>query len=123
MRDDGFRNSKQVQLWPSLQYPNYKYSCFIYFVFFLADPHGPGKAVWDYICDIVCEDFCQPSDLPVVLQEQKSILVQAFSVLHALYRCQEQSFSKTDTSKAQTAVLFFVKCHLKNKYSIVVYFL
>ncbi|KAM8751136.1 protein saal1 [Acanthopagrus schlegelii] len=63
-----------------------------------AAPDGPGKAVWDFICDVVCEDLCQPNDLPVVLQEQKSILVQAFSVLHALYRCQDQWCSKRDTS-------------------------
>uniref|UniRef100_A0A7N6AIX6 Serum amyloid A like 1 n=1 Tax=Anabas testudineus TaxID=64144 RepID=A0A7N6AIX6_ANATE len=56
----------------------------------LADPDGPGKALWDFVSDVVCEDFCQPNDLSVVLQEQKSILVQAFSVLQALYRSQEQ---------------------------------
>ncbi|KAM8892302.1 protein saal1 [Spinachia spinachia] len=59
---------------------------------------GPGKAVWDFVCDVVCEDLCLPSDLPVVLQEQKSILVQAFAVLQALYRCQDQWRSRSDTS-------------------------
>uniref|UniRef100_A0A8C3A9E9 Serum amyloid A-like 1 n=1 Tax=Cyclopterus lumpus TaxID=8103 RepID=A0A8C3A9E9_CYCLU len=54
----------------------------------LAAPDGPGKAVWNFVCDVVCEDLCQPTDLPAVLQEQKSILVQAFAVLHALYRSQ-----------------------------------
>ncbi|GAA6221450.1 protein SAAL1 [Lates japonicus] len=63
-----------------------------------AAPDGPGKAVWDFVCEVVCEDLCQPNDLPVVLQEQKSILVQAFSVLQALYRCQDQWPSKSDTS-------------------------
>uniref|UniRef100_A0A4W6DBS7 Serum amyloid A-like 1 n=1 Tax=Lates calcarifer TaxID=8187 RepID=A0A4W6DBS7_LATCA len=60
-----------------------------------AAPDGPGKAVWDFVCEVVCEDLCQPNDLPVVLQEQKSILVQAFSVLQALYRCQDQWPSKS----------------------------
>ncbi|XP_029010057.1 protein saal1 isoform X2 [Betta splendens] len=64
-----------------------------------ADPHGPGKVVWNFISGIVCEDLCQPTDLPVVLQEQKSILVQAFSVLHALYRCQKQSFTNSGASE------------------------
>ncbi|XP_054476423.1 protein saal1 [Anoplopoma fimbria] len=64
----------------------------------LAAPDGPGKAVWDFVHDVVCEDLCQPSDLPVVLQEQKSILVQAFAVLQALHRCQDQWLSKSDTS-------------------------
>ncbi|XP_037307732.2 protein saal1 [Pungitius pungitius] len=63
-----------------------------------AAPDGPGKAVWDFVCDVVCEDLCQPTDLPVVLQEQKSILVQAFAVLQALYRCQDQWRSRSDTS-------------------------
>ncbi|XP_044050394.1 protein saal1 isoform X1 [Siniperca chuatsi] len=63
-----------------------------------AAPDGPGKAVWDFVCDVVCEDLCQPNDLPVVLQEQKSILVQAFAVLQALYRCQDQWRSRSDTS-------------------------
>ncbi|XP_031138849.1 protein saal1 [Sander lucioperca] len=63
-----------------------------------AAPDGPGKAVWDFVCDVVCEDLCQPTDLPVVLQEQKTILVQAFAVLQALYRCQDQWRSRSDTS-------------------------
>eukprot|EP00064_Thunnus_orientalis_P019912 superscaffoldBa00005205_g20043 len=63
-----------------------------------AAPDGPGKAVWDFVCEVVCEDLCQPNDLPVVLQEQKGILVQAFAVLLALYRCQDQWSSKNDTS-------------------------
>ncbi|XP_078113310.1 protein saal1 isoform X2 [Sander vitreus] len=63
-----------------------------------ATPDGPGKAVWDFVCDVVCEDLCQPTDLPVVLQEQKTILVQAFAVLQALYRCQDQWRSRSDAS-------------------------
>lgn len=58
---------------------------------------GPGKSLWDFVCDVVCEDLCQPSDLPVVLHEQKSILIQAFAVLLALYRCQDQQCSRGDT--------------------------
>lgn len=63
-----------------------------------AAPDGPGKAVWDFVCDVVCQDLCQPNDLPVVLQDQKSILVQAFAVLQALYRCQDQWCSRSETS-------------------------
>lgn len=63
-----------------------------------ASPDGPGKAVWDFVCDVVCEDLCQPNDLPVILHEQKSILVQAFAVLQALYRCQDQWSSTSDAS-------------------------
>lgn len=63
----------------------------------LAAPDGPGKAVWDFLCEVVCEDLCQPDDPPLVLQEQKVLLVQAFAVLLALYRCQDQWHSRTDT--------------------------
>uniref|UniRef100_A0A7N8XWZ2 Serum amyloid A-like 1 n=1 Tax=Mastacembelus armatus TaxID=205130 RepID=A0A7N8XWZ2_9TELE len=59
---------------------------------------GPGKALWDFVCDVVCKDLCQPNDLPVVMQDQKSILVSAFSVLHTLYRCQDQWCSEMDTN-------------------------
>lgn len=72
---------------------------FTFTVFLLAAPDGPGKAVWDFFCEVVCEDLCQPNDLPVVLQEQKGVLVQAFAVLLALYRCQDQWSSKNATSK------------------------
>lgn len=60
--------------------------------------NGPGKAIWDFVCEVVCEDLCQTDDLPVVLQEQKGILVQAFAVLQALYKCQDQWSSKGDIS-------------------------
>lgn len=65
-------------------------------IFSAAD--GPGKAIWDFVCEVVCEDLCQTDDLPVVLQEQKGILVQAFAVLQALYKCQDRWSSKGDTS-------------------------
>uniref|UniRef100_A0A3Q2YEK1 Serum amyloid A-like 1 n=1 Tax=Hippocampus comes TaxID=109280 RepID=A0A3Q2YEK1_HIPCM len=48
-----------------------------------ASSGGPGKAVWNFVCEVVCDDLCQPNDLAVVLQEQKGSLVQAFSVLQA----------------------------------------
>ncbi|CAL1595098.1 unnamed protein product [Knipowitschia caucasica] len=59
---------------------------------------GPGKSIWDFVCEVVCEDLCQTDDLPVVVQEQRGILVQAFAVLQALYKCQDQWSSKGDTS-------------------------
>lgn len=63
-----------------------------------AAPDGPGKAVWDFVSEVVWKDLCQADDLSVILQEQKSILLQALSVLQALYRCQDQWHSKSDTS-------------------------
>ncbi|CAG5957906.1 unnamed protein product [Menidia menidia] len=61
-----------------------------------AAPDGPGKSAWNLVCDVVCEDLCQSDDLPVVLHEQKSILVHALSVLQALYRCQDQWCSSSE---------------------------
>lgn len=71
--------------------------------------------MWDFICDVVCEDLCQPNDLPAVLHEQKSILIQAFAVLQALYRCHDQWCNKSDISRFSnrlTAVLMMDKPHL-----------
>lgn len=65
-------------------------------IFSAAD--GPGKAIWDFVCEVLCDDLCQTDDLPVVLQEQKGVLVQAFAVLQALYKCQDQWSSKGNTS-------------------------
>lgn len=69
------------------------------FLFSSAAPDGPGKPVWEFVSDVVCKDLCQPNDLPVILLEQKGILIQALSVLQALYRCQDQSCSSNDTGK------------------------
>lgn len=63
----------------------------------LAVPDGVGQAVWDFLCDVVCEDLCQPEDPPLVLQEQKVLLVQALAVLSALYSCQDHKPSSADT--------------------------
>ncbi|XP_028306074.1 protein saal1 [Gouania willdenowi] len=62
-----------------------------------AAPDGPGKLVWEFVVDVVCEDLIQPTDLPVVLHEQKGLLVQAFVVLQALYRCEVQLCSSSNT--------------------------
>ncbi|TWW75983.1 Protein saal1, partial [Takifugu flavidus] len=63
-----------------------------------AAPDGPGQAVGEFVGEVVCKDLCQAEDLSVVLQEQRSTLLQAFSVLQALHRCQDQWRSKADTS-------------------------
>lgn len=83
-------------------------------IFSAAD--GPGKAIWDFVCEVVCEDFCQTDDLPVVLQEQKGILVQGFAVLQALHKCQDQWSSKGDTSLPLIGtVLQVLQFHIDNK--------
>lgn len=78
--------------------------------------NGPGKAIWDFVCEVVCEDFCQTDDLPVVLQEQKGILVQAFAVLQALYKCQDRWRSKGDISVPLIGtVLLVLQFYTENK--------
>ncbi|XP_067090916.1 protein saal1 [Osmerus mordax] len=63
----------------------------------LAVPDGVGQAVWDFLCEVVCEDLCQPGDPPLVLQEQNLLLVQALAVLSALYACPDHNHHKADT--------------------------
>ncbi|XP_029607730.1 protein saal1 isoform X1 [Salmo trutta] len=65
----------------------------------LAVAGGTGQALWTFLCEVVCEDLCQPDDPPLVLQEQKSLLVHALAVLSVLYACQDQEaeHSKADT--------------------------
>lgn len=74
------------------------------FVFLPAAPDGPGEAVWDFVSEVVWKDLCPADDLSVILQEQKSILLQALSVLQALYGCQDQWHGTCDTSKADFSV-------------------
>lgn len=80
------------------------------FLFPLAAPDGPGESVWEFVCDVVCEDLCQTHDLSVVFHEQKSMLVQTFSVLQALYTCWDQWCSRSDAGQcfiSSTAVDHF----------------
>ncbi|CAJ1056535.1 protein saal1 isoform X1 [Xyrichtys novacula] len=77
----------------------------------LASSDGPGKALWDFVCDVVCEDLCQSDDLSVVLHEQKSVLVQAFAVLQALNRCQDQWRNRSDASPPLIGTILRVLQH------------
>ncbi|XP_016318203.1 protein saal1-like [Sinocyclocheilus anshuiensis] len=54
-----------------------------------------GRAVWTFVCKIVCEDLCQADDPPLILQEQKALLVSALALLSALH-----SSLQTDISSA-----------------------
>uniref|UniRef100_A0A8C7G8K9 Serum amyloid A-like 1 n=1 Tax=Oncorhynchus kisutch TaxID=8019 RepID=A0A8C7G8K9_ONCKI len=65
----------------------------------LAVAGGTGQALWTFLCEVVCEDLCQPDDPPFVLQEQKGLLVHALAVLSVLYACQDQEaeHSEADT--------------------------
>ncbi|CAH7458979.1 protein SAAL1 [Phodopus roborovskii] len=43
-----------------------------------------GKDAWDLLFDLVCHEFCQAGDPPIILQEQKTVLASVFSVLSAI---------------------------------------
>lgn len=44
-----------------------------------------GRAVWTFVCKILCEDLCQADDPPLILQEQKALLTPALALLAALH--------------------------------------
>ncbi|XP_036283563.1 protein SAAL1 isoform X1 [Pipistrellus kuhlii] len=56
-----------------------------------------GKDTWNLLFDIVCHEFCQSDDPPIILQEQKTVLASVFSVLSAIYASQvEQKYLKVE---------------------------
>lgn len=51
----------------------------------LVSDESCGSAVWTFVCELLCEDFCQPDDPPLILQEQKALLAPALALLSALH--------------------------------------
>ncbi|XP_049568821.1 protein SAAL1 isoform X3 [Orcinus orca] len=49
-----------------------------------------GKDTWNLLFDLVCHEFCQSDDPPIILQEQKTVLASVFSVLSAIYASQAE---------------------------------
>ncbi|EPQ18370.1 Protein SAAL1 [Myotis brandtii] len=59
-----------------------------------------GKDTWNLLFDLVCHEFCQSDDPPIILQEQKTVLASIFSVLSAMYASQvEQEYLKVEKGK------------------------
>ncbi|XP_075996902.1 protein saal1 [Genypterus blacodes] len=82
----------------------------------LAAEDGPGKAVWQFLCEVVCERLRQPDEVTLVVQEEKMLLLQAFSVLQAVFRCQELWCSTRDTSVPLIGSLLRVlQCHVEHQ--------
>ncbi|XP_062052398.1 protein SAAL1 isoform X2 [Lepus europaeus] len=48
------------------------------------------KDTWNLLFDLVCHEFCQSDDPPIILQEQKTVLASAFSVLSSIYASQAE---------------------------------
>ncbi|KAM6158515.1 protein SAAL1 [Rhynchocyon petersi] len=56
-----------------------------------------GKDTWNLLFDLVCHEFCQPDDPPIILQEQKTVLASVFSVMSTIYASQtEQEYLKLE---------------------------
>ncbi|XP_028736014.1 protein SAAL1 [Peromyscus leucopus] len=49
-----------------------------------------GKATWNFLFDLVCREFCQAGDPPIILQEQKTVLASVLSVLSAVSASQSE---------------------------------
>ncbi|XP_052617441.1 protein SAAL1 isoform X2 [Peromyscus californicus insignis] len=49
-----------------------------------------GKATWNFLFDLVCHEFCQAGDPPIILQEQKTVLASVLSVLSAISASQSE---------------------------------
>ncbi|XP_040844399.1 protein SAAL1 isoform X2 [Ochotona curzoniae] len=48
------------------------------------------KDTWNLLFDLVCHEFCQSDDPPIILQEQKTVLASAFSVLSSIHASQAE---------------------------------
>uniref|UniRef100_A0A8P0NRT3 Protein SAAL1 n=2 Tax=Canis lupus familiaris TaxID=9615 RepID=A0A8P0NRT3_CANLF len=56
-----------------------------------------GKDTWNLLFDLVCHEFCQSDDPPIILQEQKTVLASVYSVLSSIYASQaEQEYLKIE---------------------------
>uniref|UniRef100_A0A8C7BPE4 Protein SAAL1 n=1 Tax=Neovison vison TaxID=452646 RepID=A0A8C7BPE4_NEOVI len=59
-----------------------------------------GKDTWNLLFDLVCHEFCQSDDPPIILQEQKTVLASVYSVLSAIYASRaEQEYLKIEEGK------------------------
>ncbi|XP_053741508.1 protein saal1 [Synchiropus splendidus] len=80
-----------------------------------ASSEGTGKALWNFLSELVCEDLSHTEEFPVQLQEKKSVLFLAFAVLQTLYGCQDQWGSSDDTSLSLVAtILRVIEFHYKS---------
>ncbi|XP_063802407.1 protein SAAL1 isoform X2 [Pseudophryne corroboree] len=47
-----------------------------------------GKATWEFLYDLMCQDLCQPADPPLIVQEQKFILSSVLAVMSVMFTSQ-----------------------------------
>ncbi|XP_007953800.1 protein SAAL1 [Orycteropus afer afer] len=56
-----------------------------------------GRDTWNLLFDLICHEFCQTDDPPIILQEQKTVLASILSVLSAIYTSQaKQEYLKIE---------------------------
>ncbi|KAJ8248890.1 hypothetical protein GJAV_G00228880 [Gymnothorax javanicus] len=60
----------------------------------LVELAGAGENIWAELCDVVCDDLCQPDDPALILLEQKGQLGPALAVLSSLCACPDQEYSQ-----------------------------
>uniref|UniRef100_A0A2K5F051 Serum amyloid A like 1 n=1 Tax=Aotus nancymaae TaxID=37293 RepID=A0A2K5F051_AOTNA len=78
-------------------------------VFRLVPLHCPdtGKDIWNLLFDLVCHEFCQSDDPPIILQEQKTVLASVFSVflirvLQNMEQCQKKPENSAESNTDET---------------------
>ncbi|KAM5126542.1 LOW QUALITY PROTEIN: protein SAAL1 [Mantella aurantiaca] len=49
-----------------------------------------GKQTWDFLYDLISRDLCQPSDPPLMVREQKSLLSSILAVMSVIFSSQRE---------------------------------
>ncbi|KAI1895640.1 hypothetical protein AGOR_G00108310 [Albula goreensis] len=80
----------------------------------LVERAGTAEETWALLCELVCEDLCQPDDPPLILQEQKGLLVPALAVLSTLSACQDHEYNCTDRNLPLVGTLLRVLRYLRD---------
>ncbi|KAJ8391344.1 hypothetical protein AAFF_G00089740 [Aldrovandia affinis] len=79
----------------------------------LVELAGNGEEPWAVLCELVCEDLCQPDDPPLILQEQKGLLAPALAVLSTVFACQDQENQRTGINFPLVGTLLRVLQYLR----------
>lgn len=91
---------------------SYSLNCFLFLYYYLlyhfyeVQCPDTGKDTWNLLFDLVCHEFCQSDDPPIILQEQKTVLASVYSVLSAIYVSRaEQEYLKMEEGKYHSSSL------------------
>nr|XP_033784699.1 protein SAAL1 [Geotrypetes seraphini]XP_033784700.1 protein SAAL1 [Geotrypetes seraphini]XP_033784702.1 protein SAAL1 [Geotrypetes seraphini]XP_033784703.1 protein SAAL1 [Geotrypetes seraphini] len=74
-----------------------------------------GEETWDLLSDLICHEFCQADDPPIIVQEQKTVLASVLSVLSAMFSSQaELGYMKIEKNSPLIGSLIQVLQHLED---------